>query len=140
MNKFFLFLLAFTTTLFPQIDSIFNRISTDSLISSVKELTGIDPVLVNGKVDTIKTRYYMTTYNRLATEFISEKMKRTGLNSAIHQFHGESIGGADVEFTDIAFSNGDQFPLFLCMIGARFSSLMIFSLQLFLLLHLHYLI
>lgn len=114
MNKFFLFLLAFTTTLFPQIDSIFNRISTDSLIFSVKELTGIGPVLVNGKVDTIKTRYYMTTYNRLATEFISEKMKRTGLNSALHHFHGESLGGAVVEFTDIAFSHGDQFPLFLC--------------------------
>ncbi len=110
----FFCLFFFSPSFFPQIDSIFNSISTDSLISSVKELTGVEPVFVNENVDTIKTRYYLTSYNRLATEFISEKMKRTGLNSTINHFHGESLGGVNVEFTDIAFSNGDQFPLFLC--------------------------
>jgi photosystem II stability/assembly factor-like uncharacterized protein len=106
-------LFLFSPTLFPQIDSIFNRISTDSLIYSVKELTGAEQVFVNGKVDTIKTRYYLTTYNRLATQFISEKMERTELNASVNHFHGKQHGFG-VEFTDIAFSNGDQFPLFLC--------------------------
>lgn len=99
--------------LFAQSSKMTIQPSADSLIQTVRELTGAAPIRIHGETDTIKTREAFTTGNRLASEFILEKMKAAGLETEVQSFHPNTFG-MTVEFTDLCTTPKDKFPLWFC--------------------------
>ncbi|MFH1194214.1 MAG: M28 family peptidase [bacterium] len=113
-NYVLAFLLLFIyRPIFSQIDSVLSEISPDSLIFTVKELTGALPVTLNGKTDTIKTRAVLTTGNRIASEYIYNRMETMGLETERQHFHG-NYDKIALNFTGLTATNKNEFPLWLC--------------------------
>jgi len=75
------------TNLFPQIifnnkvDSIKNLVSTSSIMTFNKELSGVLPVVVGGNNYTIYSRKYNSPMNPIAAQYIYEKFQGYGLNT-----------------------------------------------------------
>jgi photosystem II stability/assembly factor-like uncharacterized protein len=82
----FALLFCFSDT-YPQLQDILNSITTDSLMTTMKELTGASPVFINGRIDTIKTRAHLTTYNRRAQNYIKEKLERYGIHTETRNYY-----------------------------------------------------
>ncbi|MBU2446786.1 MAG: M28 family peptidase [Bacteroidetes bacterium] len=110
----FLVLILFNTpNIFAQIDSILASVSADSMMLTIKELTGALPIVINGNVDTIKTRLVLTTDNRLASQYINKRMKSMGLETEMQPFHG-NYSRIPLNFTSISSTPKEQYPLWLC--------------------------
>lgn len=75
------------TNIFPQIifnnkvDSIKNLVSTSSIMTFNKELSGVLPVVVGGNTYTIYSRRYTSPMNPIAAQYIYEKFQGYGLNT-----------------------------------------------------------
>ncbi len=96
-----------------QSDSLIAAISPDSLILTIKELTGAVPITLNGKVKIIQTRAILTTGNRQASEYFSQRMKQIGLNVEHSYFQG-TYYNVQLNFTGINVTPVTNFPLWLC--------------------------
>ncbi|MCX6174078.1 MAG: M28 family peptidase [Ignavibacteriales bacterium] len=111
-----IFLISFflpSSYLLAQSDSLIAAISTDSLIFTLKELTGALPITLNGKVKSIQTRAILTTGNRVASEYISERMQQKGL-SVEHLYYQGTYNNVQLNFTGINTTPVTNFPLWLC--------------------------
>ncbi|MFQ5868974.1 MAG: M28 family peptidase, partial [Candidatus Zixiibacteriota bacterium] len=72
----------------PYIDSLINEVSQDTLVDFLSGLSGETPVVVNGQLDTIRTRYSGEPDNFLAAEYLKEKLEGYGYVVEYHQFFG----------------------------------------------------
>ncbi|NJD22434.1 MAG: M20/M25/M40 family metallo-hydrolase [Melioribacter sp.] len=97
-----------------QSDSLVAAISSDSLMLTLKELTGALPITLGGKVKSIQqTRAILTTGNRQASEYFSQRMKRMGLNVE-HSYFQSTYYKVQLNFTGINATPVTNFPLWLC--------------------------
>ena len=96
---------------------VVQEVSRDSLMTSLKELTGALPVLVSGRIDTITTRMVLTTGNRLASQYIAERMSSMGLEVDRVHFPAEDSStppdAPNVLFTGLAGSRNST-ALWMC--------------------------
>lgn len=95
-----------------QSDSLIAAVSQDSLLLSLKELTGALPFTLNGKVKSIQTRVVKTTGNRLASEYFSQRMEKRGL--AVENLYFQGTKTVELNFTRINKTPITYFPLWLC--------------------------
>lgn len=101
------------SSLFAQSNSILSEVSTDSIMLTLKELTGAIPITLNNKIYRIETRTILTTGNRIASEYISQKFKQRGLYVENSHFHGK-YDNPQLNFTSVTITPGTKFPLWLC--------------------------
>jgi hypothetical protein len=87
----------------PVIRAIIDSVSIDSLITTVKELTGEVPVMINGRSETILSRHRDQPGNALAEAYIKQKLESYGLPVTIQNY---SATGNNV----LASQIGTQFP------------------------------
>lgn len=112
----FFFLLPFrNNSQNPVIVNLLNDVRIDSMKSSVRKLTGLQPVFVNGVPDTIKTRHAGTTGNEIAFAFIKKKFQGFGLavDSGLFSNAGKNIIGT---------KTGYRFPGRRFILGAHYDS------------------
>ena len=64
-----------------KVDSIKNIVSTSSIMTFNKELSGVMPVLVGGNNYTIYSRKHDSPMNQIAAQYIYEKLQGFGLNT-----------------------------------------------------------
>ena len=103
---FLLFFLYFTNT-FPQADpdiqEVINRVSIDSLVKYVNELSGEVSVVVGGVTQTIVSRHKNYPGNNLAAQYLKEKLESYGLTTYEQSF---SATGKNI----YAVKTGTDFP------------------------------
>lgn len=71
------------------ISAVINSVNTDSLLLTVKQLSGEIPVLINGATDTIKSRHSYNPGNEKAAMFIKQKLNGYGLSVSEQTFSTE---------------------------------------------------
>jgi len=64
-----------------KVDSIKNLVSTSSIMTFNKELSGALPVMVGGNTYTIYSRKYDSPMNPVAAQYIYEKLQSYGLST-----------------------------------------------------------
>lgn len=82
-------LFSFNTILFSQtsvIQQIINSINSDSLTHFTAQLSGVEPVIVNGTSQTILSRNKFQPGNNLAADFVKQKFQSYGLTAYDQQF------------------------------------------------------
>jgi len=65
----------------PLVQQAVNNVSIDSLTKFVNELSGEVPVYINGQPVTLTTRYYSSTINDKAADYIKAKFESYGLQA-----------------------------------------------------------
>jgi photosystem II stability/assembly factor-like uncharacterized protein len=70
----------------PTIDSLIGLVSQDSLYDFLTRLTGEAPIEIDGRIDTIKTRYSGTDDNILAAEYLTQTLEGYGYPTRYHVF------------------------------------------------------
>ena len=84
----------------PLVQQVINNVSIDSLTQFVNELSGEVPVTINGQQVTITTRYYNTTTNDQAADFIKAKFEYYGLQAYDQNFSsGRNVYGIQLGTT-----------------------------------------
>ena len=97
------------------LDDLLNEVDLDSLVMTVKQLSGEIPVVVNGKSETITTRARNEIGNEIAFQFLKEKLFGYGyeIDSMVFSPSGKNLLG---------IKNGVEFPQKRIMIGAHYDS------------------
>jgi Peptidase family M28/Secretion system C-terminal sorting domain len=100
----------------PLIQDIINKVSIDSLTKFVNEISGQVPVIVNGQTVTITTRYYSTSTNDNAADYVKQKFESYGL-----QTYNQPFGsyGRNVYAVQTGITNPDQ----VCIICAHYDDM-----------------
>jgi len=95
----------------PAIQEIVNNVNIDSLQQTIKEFSGEIPIMIDGKADTIKSRYCKMNRNNNVHSYLHNRFEKYGLNVEDQSFLLEKI--VDIEFCNedrnkgwIATSNG----------------------------------
>ncbi len=65
----------------PLVQQIINNVNLDSLTKFVNELSGEVPVIINGQQVTITSRYYNTSTNDKAADYVKAKFQSYGLQA-----------------------------------------------------------
>ncbi len=65
----------------PLVQDIINKVNIDSLTQNVNELSGEVPVIINGQTITITTRYYSSSTNDKAADYVKQKFESYGLQA-----------------------------------------------------------
>lgn len=81
--------LTFSFTLYPQtpvIQQILDNINSDSLVHFVSQLSGEEPVIINGTQQTIYSRNKYQPGNNYAADFVKEKFESYGLDAYDQNF------------------------------------------------------
>ena len=73
------------------IDSLISHVSRDTIIYYLTCLSGEAPIEINGGVDTLDTRYSGTYYNRLAAQYLKERLEGYGYQTEYHNFYGGTL-------------------------------------------------
>ena len=99
----------------PVIINLLNDVRIDSLKESLRQLTGLQPVFVNGVPDTIKTRHAGTVGNEIAFAYIKKRFQSFGLSvdSGLFSNAGKNIIGT---------KTGYRFPGRRFILGAHYDS------------------
>lgn len=79
----------------PQIQSILQQVSTDSLLKIVSEISGATPVIINGQQDTIRTRQFNQPGNEKAFQYLKARLLSYGLtvDSQTFRASGKNLFG-----------------------------------------------
>ena len=78
----------------PLVQQVINNVSIDSLTKFVNELSGEVPVIINGQLTTITSRYYNTSTNDKAADYIKAKFDYYGLQTSNQSFSmGRNVYG-----------------------------------------------
>lgn len=78
----------------PLVQQVINSVSIDSLTKFVNELSGEVPVTINGQQVTITSRYYNTTTNDEAADYVKAKFEDYGLQAYDQNFSsGRNVYG-----------------------------------------------
>ena len=70
----------------PLVQQIINNVNIDSLTLFVNQLSGEIPVIINGQQVTITTRYYSSSTNDKAADFVKAKFQSYGLQAFDQSF------------------------------------------------------
>jgi photosystem II stability/assembly factor-like uncharacterized protein len=81
----------FILTYNEQVDSLVERVKLDTLIDRLSRLSGALPVVVNGQLDTIHTRYSGTADIGVAGEYLKEILESYGYQTAFHGYYNGSL-------------------------------------------------
>lgn len=121
MKKFYLFLLSFlfSVSIFAQsfndtVDEIVNSVNLDSLVLTVRELSGEDSTVVNGQMVLIENRSALNG-NELAAEYVAERLENYGLTVTQQEFGSDGVNV-------IAIQTGTNFPDQYYMICAHYDA------------------
>ncbi|MBI9073464.1 MAG: M20/M25/M40 family metallo-hydrolase [Melioribacteraceae bacterium] len=68
------------------VKKVSNEIQIDSLNSFLKDLTGVNPVIIDGKLDTITGRYAYSEGGVLASKYIEENLRNFGYKISSQAF------------------------------------------------------
>ena len=76
----------------PLVQQIINNVNIDSLTLFVNQLSGEVPVIINGQQVTITSRYYNTSTNDKAADFVKAKFQSYGLQAFDQSFsYGRNV-------------------------------------------------
>lgn len=100
----------------PVVDSVLTKIRLDSLVAYVNDITGENPVLVNGVSDTIKSRHKNRPGNELAYRYILQKFTSFGLLTDSMVF---SVTGKNA----LAIQPGSLYPNSYVILCAHYDSM-----------------
>ena len=75
----------------PRIDSLIDRVSQDSLIYYLSRLSGQTDIYIDGRYDTIRTRYSGTEDNALAARYLKLLLESYGYSVEYHGFYGGGL-------------------------------------------------
>jgi len=93
---------------------VIDMVSPDSLMRTVRELTGALPVTVDGRSDTIFTRFVLTSGHRLATRYLRDRMRALGMEGElVHADEEARSAGIPLNFAGLARATGST-TLWLC--------------------------
>ncbi len=70
-----------------RIDSLLAHVSQDTIMSYLRKLSGAAPIVINGGLDTVHTRYSGTADNRLASQYLKETLEQYGCQAEYHAFY-----------------------------------------------------
>ena len=70
----------------PTIQEIIYKVNIDSLTKFINELSGEVPVIINGQPVTITSRYYNTSTNDKAADYVKQKFEGYGLQTSDQTF------------------------------------------------------
>jgi hypothetical protein len=111
-----LFIFSESTYSQPTIQSIINQVKIDSLMKYVKQLSGVEPAILNGQPYTILSRHKNHADNDKSAEFIKWKFESYGLQTSLQSF---STTGKNV----IGIKTGTQYPNKKYIICAHFDDM-----------------
>ncbi len=78
----------------PLVQQVINNVNIDSLTQFVNELSGEVPVIINGQPVTITSRYYNTSTNDKAADYLKQKFDAYGLQTFDQTFsYGRNVYG-----------------------------------------------
>jgi hypothetical protein len=98
------------------INQVIGEVNVDSLFRTVRDLSGDQPVVINGSVNVISSRYYNDAGNAIAQQYISSRLMRYGWNYSSQPF---GLKGLNI----IARKQGMIYPNRKVIIGAHFDSM-----------------
>lgn len=98
-----------------EIQNILDGVHVDSLKKYVRQLSGEEPVMINGEQERIVSRHYIEPGNELAYQFIREELERHGyeVNSMLFRVSGKNIMG---------IKKGTVHPKQYVLLGAHYDS------------------
>ncbi|MEO0102258.1 MAG: M28 family peptidase [candidate division WOR-3 bacterium] len=102
----------------PVIQEILARITPTEVAQLVRELSGEVPVMIQGHLDTIRTRYALASKNSSAGWYIYEKFQSFNLDSV--NFHTFTWSGNRTDSNVIGTKNGRVYPHKYWIIGGHF--------------------
>lgn len=89
----------------PLINSIIERVDQDQLLSCINDLSGEDTVLIQGMVDSIKTRYSYSDGATKAADYLKVRFEEMGIDAEMDTFQ---VSGFPSYFLDVACSPDAQ--------------------------------
>lgn len=110
--------IGFSSSVFSQnpfVQVLLDEIEIDSILFSVRQLTGELPVTINGQIDTIKSRHVNAPGNELAFQYAKQRFLNYNLQVDSLQF---STNGKNL----IGVVTGDQHPEQMLIIGAHYDN------------------
>jgi hypothetical protein len=100
----------------PEVQAIVSEVSPDSLLRTVRQLSGNEPVVINGNVHTILSRYWNDAGNGLTQQFLVQEFERYGWQVTSQAF---GTKGLNV----IASRTGALRPYTTVVLGGHFDSM-----------------
>ncbi|MBI1221007.1 MAG: M20/M25/M40 family metallo-hydrolase [Bacteroidetes bacterium] len=99
-----------------EIEQILHEVNLDSLLFSVKQLTGIEPVLIHGQPQIIYSRYKTQTPNAWAAMYLHDRMQAYGYETSYENFEatGQNI---------IALKKGTLYPEKIFLMCAHYDAI-----------------
>lgn len=99
----------------PIVQNLLNDVSIDSLTNFVKQLSGEKAVIINGVIDTIKSRQYQQPGNEKAFQFMKQEFIRYGyqVDSFLFNANGKNL---------FAIKTGYKYPNKWFMLGAHYDN------------------
>lgn len=104
LSLFFSSSLVFSQT-DPQIVSIINKVSIDTLYENLKALSGEKQIMLSNTPTSISSRAYNNYGNLLAEEYLQLRLKQYGLNTSLQTFDG---GGGNIIAVQRGITKPDQ--------------------------------
>lgn len=78
--------LAMAITPDPRITALVSAVSGDTLIKYISQLTGYEPVMIGGILDTLRTRYTFSPKSDAAAEYLRERLEGYGYDVELQEF------------------------------------------------------
>lgn len=109
-KSYFVFLCAITIlyseNVLPQniLADLLTKINTDSMLTTIKELSGFSPVVINGNTCTISGRVWYKSGKELARKYLQQRFTNYGISNSVQEF--DSITGKNI----IATIPGSKYP------------------------------
>lgn len=98
------------------IQNILNQTNLDSLLQNVRDLSGVNPVVVNGSQTTIVSRNKSNAANAIAADYIKQRLNGYGIPATIESFSSTCANVMGVQ-------RGTKFPNKKFIICAHFDNM-----------------
>lgn len=93
-----------------EIQNILNDVNIDSLVLSVRELSGDTSAVINGTSQTIKSRHSEWSDNDLSQEYIAEQLAAYGLDVTVQNYSSITTGIGNVIIGNVEYSSSAHVP------------------------------
>jgi photosystem II stability/assembly factor-like uncharacterized protein len=70
----------------PQVQAIVDAVNGDSLFKTISQMSGNEPVMIGGTLDTLRTRFTPSPKCDAAAEYLRERFESWGLDTQIEEF------------------------------------------------------
>lgn len=70
----------------PEVEAVVSQVSGDSLWKYISQLSGNEPVMINGVLDTLLTRYSYSWRVGHAADYLRERFEGFGYATALHEY------------------------------------------------------